>query len=177
MTPHGVINVSGWEQLSRKLLNKSAFLTLMCKLLSGVGRKAAAGAQQKKKGENSGDWLAHNWTGTIQQNVDYSMWILGLTIKMLQDHDVKVVLTGVPHFPQYIGEWSAKPHDVLKKTSKKYDCHYLESFRILKEYICGPDVTKYYWKNDPTHFNEEGNALWAKAHLDFLFENQNSLLP
>jgi len=47
----------------------------------------------------------------------------------------------------------------------------------LMSKIKGSRVEDYYWSNDPTHFNENGNQIWAEAQLKFLLDRDNKLLP
>ena len=47
----------------------------------------------------------------------------------------------------------------------------------LKKYIVGSKQTDYYWDTDHTHFNEQGNKIWAKIQLEFLLNPNNKLIP
>lgn len=126
--------------------------------------------------DTSADWLSLSWTEETRQNVDYSMFVLGQTILFLKQHNIKVSITGVPHYPQYTGIWSARPHEILAKVAKDYDIPYLNSHEALKNKIKNSKQSQYYWENDPTHFNEEGDSIWAKAHVSFLLDPKNKLL-
>src|SRR4029077_5384717 len=89
-------------------------------------------------------------------------------IKLLHEHNVKVVVTSVPHFPQYSGRWSSKPHKIVEDTVEKNNAIYLNSYELLKKQISPTDQSKYYFDDDPTHFNEGGNMIWAQAQVKFL---------
>jgi tetratricopeptide (TPR) repeat protein len=132
---------------------------------------------KKQKYELNADWLEKEWSKEIQDNVNFSMDILSKTINLLKSRNVKVMVTGVPHYPQYTGKQSAKPHDTLREIAQMNDVPYLNSYLALKNKITGTDVSEYYHADDPTHFNVEGNRIWAQAQLDYLLEPKNELLP
>lgn len=187
MTPHGMLELSFLHQWQLVLYKHLVFYQLMSELL-----KRATGtvfnnehmllyAQRwltwhNRSADNSADWLRHEWTDMIRKNVAHSMNVLGKTIDLLRMNGVKVAVTGVPWYPQYTGFWSAKPHTILSNTAKKHGIPYLNSYEALKEVILGTPVTEYYWKSDPTHFNEKGNQCWARVHLEFLLKNREKLL-
>jgi len=132
---------------------------------------------EKHKIDRSANWLEKEWTKEIQDNVNFSMDVLSKTIRLLKSHNVKVMITGVPHYPQYTGKHSIKPHEVLREIARKNNIPYLNSYEALKDKITGTQVSEYYWAKDPTHFNAEGNRIWAKTQLDFLLDPKNKLLP
>jgi len=123
----------------------------------------------------SANWLSNNWNGQIQKNVDYSMFLIASTIKLLQENNVKVIITGVPHYPQFTGEWSARPHEELRKTTEKNGGLFLNTYEAVRKTGDNKKIRTYYWDEDPTHFNEVGNAVWAKIQLDFLLDPKNKL--
>jgi hypothetical protein len=125
--------------------------------------------------QKDANWVAFTWTKETQKNVDYSLFLLAQTIELLKEHNVKVVVTGVPLYPQYSGEWTARPHELIEKTAKEHGALYLNSYEELKNSVQKADRDTYYWESDPTHFNEEGNNLWAQAQLKFLLDSQNKL--
>lgn len=123
------------------------------------------------------NWLAREWSDKTVKDVDASMNVLMAAIELLKANGVKVCLTGVPHYRQYTGEWSVKPHEVLKRVAEKESIPYLNSYQTLKYKITGTPQERFYWPNDPCHFNREGNRIWAQAQLDFLSDPKNHLLP
>jgi len=125
--------------------------------------------------QQDANWVSHSWTKDTQHNVDYSMFILGHTIAFLKERNINVVVTGVPLYPQYSGEWSARPHTIIKQTAQKYGALYLDSYELIKKPVQKADRAKYYWEEDPTHFNEEGNRLWADAQVSFLLKHKSIL--
>lgn len=125
--------------------------------------------------QKDANWVALTWTKETQKNVDYSLFLLGQTIDLLKEHNIKVIVTGVPLYPQYSGEWSLRPLELLQETTEKHGALYLNSYEELKNTVKKADSDTYYWLEDPTHFNEEGNNVWAQAQLKFLLDSKNEL--
>lgn len=123
----------------------------------------------------SGTWYKDNWSDDLAKDVDYSMFILENTSKLLKENKVKVVLSGVPHYPQFTGEWSDRPHEELAQTAKKTGVPYLHSYQEVKKRVPKTEISNLYWKEDPYHLNEEGNRIWAQIQLDFLLDPKNNL--
>jgi len=113
-------------------------------------------------------WLSFDPSLVAQKNTKYSMFILSNTIDLLKRKGIKVVITSVPHHPQYSGTWSARPHEIVEKTAKENDVAYLNTYLALKHKISNSAQNKYYWDSDPTHFNEEGNKIWSDVQIKFL---------
>jgi len=188
MTPHGTIELPLWHQWQLVLYKRLVFYQLMSGLLEPVSHVLSNKEEglvyaerwltwHNRSSDNSADWLQHEWTDTIQRNVDHSMNILGKTIDLLKINRIKVAITGVPWHPQYSGSWSARPHTILANVAKEHGIAYLNSYGALKDFIAGSPVTEYYWKTDPTHFNGKGNEFWARVQLEFLLKNHKTLLP
>jgi lysophospholipase L1-like esterase len=135
--------------------------------------------QQIKTGLNldeSANWLKQEWTPEIRRNVDQSLSVLADTIRLLKKHQVKVLVTGVPHYGQYTGTLSAQPHAALNQVAEAEGVPYLNSYNALEGVIKGSRQSDYYWAEDPSHFNIEGNRIWAEAQLGFLLDPANGLL-
>jgi tetratricopeptide (TPR) repeat protein len=172
MTPHGykVVKNPIYFHVPDWLVRHSRLIRFIyVRLKSHIAQKNKIGLRA--------NWLAKEWTQEIQDNVNFSMDILSKTINLLKSHNVKVMVTGVPHYTQYTGKQSAKPHETLNEIAKKNNVPYLNSYQALKDMITGTEVSEYYWANDPTHFNAKGNKIWAEAQLDFLLDPNNRLLP
>lgn len=118
--------------------------------------------------DESCNWLATTVTANLEEKTAYSMRVLSAAITFWRERGVPVVVTGVPHYLQYEGSWSTRPHAVLARTTTEAGGHYLDSYETLAPLIRGSVVTDYYWANDPTHFNQAGNRIWAEAQLAFL---------
>ena len=173
--PGGLIKKSQLQEEITKIrnylfTNSPTYFYLENKFTEIKGNKTARSLFGKAKivPLDKDSWLNKDRTGNAKSNVDYSMNILTETIKLLEENSAIVVITGVPHFPQYNGAWSEYPHDVLKKISLKNNAYFLDTFNLLKNKIKGTDQKEYYWDNDPTHFNEEGNKVWVDIQADFL---------
>ena len=87
------------------------------------------------------------------------------------------MVTGVPHYKQFSGEDSSRPHEALERTVRAHGGLWLNSYRELKLRIGGTAQGVFYFPEDPTHFNIAGNALWAEAQLKFLLEHSAEVLP
>ncbi len=176
MTPNGykIVKNPLYSYIPDWLLRHSRLVRFThVRLRTFIGQKLS----EKYKIDYSANWLANEWSREIQDNVNFSMDILSRTIDLLKSHNVKVMITGVPHYPQYTGKQSAKPHEILREIAQKNNVPYLNSYSALKDKIAGTDVSEYYWSNDPTHFNGKGNQIWAQAQIDFLLDPKNGLLP
>jgi hypothetical protein len=182
MTPEGILKLSWLESWNKILIENLAFYRLISSFLLDLLPERKVAYTKKwlpwhAKLDDSGNWLANEWTDDIYRNVEYTMNVIEKTIRLLQKNNIRVVLTGVPHYPQYNGTWSAKPHLVLAKTAEKLGCHYLNSYEKLKNSIADTPLTEFYWATDPTHFNVKGNIHWADTQVRFLLSNKDSLLP
>ncbi|MGD2012900.1 MAG: hypothetical protein PVH37_08610 [Desulfobacterales bacterium] len=182
MTPEGILKLSRLQSWNKGLLENSKSYRLISNLLNSLlPEKKVAYTREwlpwHAKLDDSGNWLANEWTDDVYLNVEYTMKVIKKTIRLLQKNNIRVVLTGVPHYPQYDGTWSTKPHHVLAKTAAKVGCHYLNSYEKLKDAIAGTPLTEFYWATDPTHFNVKGNSHWADTQVKFLLSNKDSLLP
>ena len=127
--------------------------------------------------DRSADWLSDQWTTNVDSNVAFSMNLLELAMLELREQRVAFFVTGVPYYHQYTGRWSARPHQILANTVRAKGGLFLNSYDVLMSKIKGSRVEDYYWSNDPTHFNENGNQIWAEAQLKFLLDRDNKLLP
>jgi len=170
MTPHGFV----------KYQNGSGFLFFLSKysdFMFFVDRFVSEHFCKKVTDDESADWLAHKWTDKIEKNVNESMEIIAMNVEFLRKNNVRVMITGVPFYHQYTGRFSDKPHEALQLTAEKLKVPFLNSYLALKNKIKGTSQPDYYWSNDDSHFNIEGNKLWAQAQFDFICNPANKLLP
>jgi len=173
LTPRGLINPSGSNFFVR-LINRSKILSMVY----GLYLKTFSLDRFEDVSnivDTSADWLSLNWTPGIQQNVNWSLNLLLESVKELRKKNIAFYVTSVPHYHQYTGLWSDKPHQVLSQLSSQNGFPFLNSYLSLKKYINTVSQDVFYWPNDPTHFNEEGNKIWAGAHLDFI--RKNNIIP
>ncbi|MFC1703856.1 SGNH/GDSL hydrolase family protein [Candidatus Omnitrophota bacterium] len=172
LTPQGHAKIDIAFTLPALLVRNSDFFYLVDLAIRKIALRRNPPVVQKQA-----NWLELQWTPTIEKNVNASMKVLASIVKLARTHHVDVCVTAVPHFPQYIGMWSSLPHEVLGQISEKAGIRYLNSFLALREKIVGSELSRYYWASDGTHFNRDGNKIWAEAHLEFLFNPDNHLLP
>lgn len=131
----------------------------------------------EKYADLSGNWTALEWNTNIEKAVQYSMSILQKTIKFCISHNIKVMVTGVPHRPQFLGEQASKPHEVLRKVTETSGGKFLDSFTEMRNRWDKESLRKFYWSFDGTHFNVEGNKAWADVQITFITDPSNNLLP
>jgi lysophospholipase L1-like esterase len=179
LTPHGYIEEKGLPLMIAKWLEPlgkylTVFRLLRIRLLS-QNINASYGNTMLVTPGNPADWLSPVWTDEITSNVNYSMNILKETLHVLSANHIKVILSGVPHYLQYTGQWSAKPHEILENVAKDEYIPFFNSYEALRGRISDSSQEKYYWQSDPTHFNEEGNRIWAEEYVRFFREHPELL--
>jgi hypothetical protein len=127
-------------------------------------------------------WCKHKWDSATQGHVDFTLQMLGLLIDFCKHHDIRVMITAVPHYEQFTkdkqGEfiWSHKPFEAIRNLADEKDVVYLDSYAALAPKIQGSRQTEFYYFND-MHFNPKGNDLWAKAHIRAFIDHGDQLLP
>jgi len=178
MTPQGLVELSSVAPVSHWLINHSAFCYYLDRTMAHF--KGGTRADTKVSGllDDRANWLAHEWSAQTTASVNESMDVLRRTLRLLKSHGVKVMVTGVPHGPQYTGEWSAKPHDILAQTVAEEQVPYLNSYTAIQQTVADDvEISELYWPSDPTHFNIIGNEVWARVQFEFLAHAGNQLLP
>ena len=145
----------------------------------GSTRREVAGSVSTT---NAWGWMHHDWDEATQKNVAFTLRMLEMTIRWAQKSGIRVLVTSVPHWPQYPrasgvqSEWSARPHQEIANLVKQLGVVHLDSYAKLYESISGSSQTEYYYRGD-MHFNPLGYRLWADAHLEILHDRKNRLLP
>jgi len=180
MAPEGIIEIPETQIFMAHLENYSFTLGVVTKAISNIQNISYNSPYRNKpvyKVKPGTNWLAHNWSAETMHNVELSIGYLSLIAELLDTNHVKFFVTGVPHYPQFSGVWSSKPHEKLAEAANEHNFLYLNSFSALHPDIENTTVDEYYWENDPTHFNEKGYALWADAQVQFMLKNKNELLP
>jgi len=69
---------------------------------------------------------------------------------------------------QFTGEQSDAPHEILRNIANKNKVHYFDLFQNLKNNYQENELSNFYWKGDPTHFNKAGNKIWADLFFVYL---------
>ncbi len=133
------------------------------------------------------EWLVENkpeiyWSmlQTAEQVARTLDWIRR-TVTHARSAGVRVMVTAAPHYQQYIGMprfplWSRRPHDEIGRVALEAGARYLDSHEALRDAVIGTPQSHYYYHRD-MHFNPRGYALWARAHVEFLRDPGNDLLP
>lgn len=177
MTPRGLIELSSIQRFSLWLQDHSAFYDMLATLIHGGAGGLDVEALPQ---DRDGDWLSHDWSDALSANVDMTLARLLAIAELLDEHDVGFIFTGVPHYPQYTGNWSDRPLSELAHLAEEHDLHYIDTYGALAEAVRAAPAGTYYWPTDPTHLNRAGNELWAReAQLPFVTDylHQRDLLP
>ena len=90
----------------------------------------------------------------------------------IKKNNIELVITGIPHFKQFTGEQSDAPHEILRNIANKNRVHYFDLFQNLKKNYQKNELSNFYWKGDPTHFNKLGNKIWADLFFVYLKNSQ-----
>lgn len=164
-TPEGVVRREERPRACRWLSSWSGIAYYLARLADRAQWRAIEAGFDL---DESANWLKKEWSPEIRGNIDASMTVLADTIRLLRRHGVKVCVTGVPHYGQYTGALSDRPHAVLEQLARSNDVPYLNSYEALMGAMKGSRQSDYYWAEDPSHFNRDGNRVWAEAQLAFL---------
>ncbi|MBF0463736.1 MAG: hypothetical protein HQK88_00865 [Nitrospirae bacterium] len=117
------------------------------------------------------NWGSENPTVKDKEAVAYSMKLLGRAIDICRKNNIKIIVTGAPGLCQLTDTCSSLQHKDIEKTALLHKAYYLDSVEALRPSVEDAPADKYYWKSDTGHFNIGGNALWAKAQVDFIVKN------
>ncbi len=186
-TRRGVVKATFWTRLQLFLFSKSHFFAYLSylgaeKLATEVNTPLPPGSD--KRIYQRGAWFEDEWDSFTKENVDLTFDVLRRLAEHCRKNGVKLMLTAVPHYEQYAsndqGEgpplWSSRPHQELSRLASEIGVPYLNAFEELKPHFgCAPRH-RYYYLGD-MHLNPNGNRLWADAHLEFLADRGNDLLP
>lgn len=174
LTPEGFVE-SRWSlPFVDWLAEHSAFADLVDRLVTRIGVPPRLKRQIVNR---QGNWLAHDWDADTVAAVERALATVADAVAVARRGGVRVLVTAVPHHPQYTGEWSARPHRRLAVWAQAAGVPYFDAYEALRPLVAGTKVDRYYWSTDPTHFNADGNAIWADAHVTFLLGQGRALLP
>lgn len=127
-------------------------------------------------------WVQMEWDEQTEEDAARTLKTLGDLADFCRDHDIKLLLTGVPHYRQFHKdasgqtEWSLRPHKEIERVAREHGVQYLDSQASLAPLIAGTEQTAFYYQRD-MHFNPRGYAAWARAHIDALADPARGLLP
>ena len=177
-------NLSGWDRIRLFFFDKSSLFRMLYKKTVSFFRGVNSNISENRdtKGYQLNSWVKYERDPDTQANVSFTLDILERIARYCKESNVKLLLTGVPHYGQFVvndegkRSWSIRPHQEIESIAKKYDVAYLDPFIYMDPYVIGTQQTDYYYKSDE-HFNPRGYALWAQAHIKALVDPKNKLLP
>jgi lysophospholipase L1-like esterase len=129
-------------------------------------------------------WCQRDWDDLTRRNVAHTLDLLERLAAFCHANGVKVMFTAVPHYRQYAGRpdgtgtpaWSRRPHDEIARVANENGVPCLNSLDALAPFIVGTPQERYYYHRD-MHFNPRGYRIWAEAHIKFISDRDNGLLP
>lgn len=182
LTPEGVKQIPFIDRLHNFVYYHVAFYYHLENYLTSVKKNNKVRAALhyppvKPQVPPVGFWLTKTWSKETDNDIAYSLSLLKAIKNLGDKKHVTLVITSVPHYPQFSDVWSKKPHDVLENFAKKEKVPFLNGYKTLEKKVKGTSQDTYYWNADPTHFNEAGNKIWADAQVAFLVRYKNEFFP
>ena len=174
-TDEGMLRLSLLGKIYYTLLDRSHLARLVrlyvhrsLKRAKGVGRPQAASTGLP----GMWDWCYEPWSTQTRSLVEHSMSYLAKTIRLLREHNVKVVVTGVPHLSHFQevpgkGRFSTKAFEAIRETTEQAGGSYFDSFTAIQGRVPANEIAAYYIDRD-MHFNRRGYRLWAEEQARFL---------
>ncbi len=183
-TPAGAVRATPLARLELFLYRNSYCYNWL--LSRRLRAQAQASAQAPAKGTlyPRWAWCQHTWDKATEANAGRTLDMLRRICELCKARGVKLVLTSVPHHPQYSAGpdgggppmWSDRPHREIAKVAAREGVPYLDAFSMLAPRFRGSKQTDYYYCRD-MHLNPIGCALWAECHVKFLSAPSRKLLP
>lgn len=141
-------------------------------------RRASGGAYKRWA------WCQETWDPETWENAGKTLDTLRRLAALSDKHGIRVMMTSVPHYWNYAEnrfgtgkpKFTDRPHVAVAELASELEVPYLNSFEALKPHVAGTPQSRYYFA-DNIHFNPRGYAIWAEAHLSFLLDSGNDLLP
>jgi lysophospholipase L1-like esterase len=121
-------------------------------------------------------WCRPLWDGALRADVEYSEDMLRRIVALAGKHHVKLAFTVVPHLEQFQGRCSLLPNEAIRELASETATPYLDSWAALNAQLGDQDAANWYIPGD-MHFNLAGYHAWAEAHIGFLLDPRNALLP
>ena len=181
----GVVEPSRSDRLRRYLHEKSYtynFLLERIRHSAADPLQATAAARERDVRSRRWGWVDMEWDERTEEDVGSTLRTLGALADFCKNHDIKLLLTGVPHFRQFPKdasgktEWSLRPHREIERVAREHGVQYLDSQAFLAPQIAGSERTAFYYRRD-MHFNPRGYDAWARAHMEALGDPARGLLP
>jgi len=168
LTPNGYKKIK-INKFYNAILEKSDFFYFLDRAISRWGWWGKLNIKNDiDRTYNEADWLNLNWNKEIEKNIYKSTNVIKKIINLSKKNDIELVITGIPHFKQFTGEQSDAPHEILRNIANKNSVHYFDLFENLKNNYQKNELSNFYWKGDPTHFNKSGNKIWADLFFVYL---------
>ena len=172
LTPNGYKKIK-INKFYNAILEKSDFFYFLDRAISRWGWWGKLNIKNDiDRTYNEADWLNLNWNKEIEKNIYKSTNVIKKIINLSKKNDIELVITGIPHFKQFTGEQSDAPHEILRNIANKNRVHYFDLFQNLKKNYQKNELSNFYWKGDPTHFNKLGNKIWADLFFVYLKNSQ-----
>jgi hypothetical protein len=127
-------------------------------------------------------WCRYEWDEATRRNVAFTTDVLRRIARYCNEHGIRLLLTGVPHYQQFELEssgrprWSSRPHEEIRRIAEEEGVAYLDSYQSLAPRLLGSRQSDFYYAGN-MHFNPRGNALWAEAQIRAFVDGRNRLLP
>ncbi len=120
-------------------------------------------------------WVEHEWDEATEENVAFTLGMIGRIADYCRSAGIQLVLTAVPHYEQFVGvdgerRWSLRPHREIKRVAKAHGAVYLDAHAAMQARIDGTPQWAWYAKGD-MHFNVRGYKLWADVQAALLMRN------
>jgi hypothetical protein len=179
-SPAGAIRLSGRLRVHLALLSRSAlyrFLTDRVRASRDPDRVPGGELLNRRWA-----WCDAEWDEQTAENVSFTLDMVRRAVTLARDAGVEVVVTVVPHYDQFSPRPGVSPTCSLRavreieRVTLAAGGRFLNSHEPMRAAIEGSGQSRYYYSED-MHFNPRGNALWAQAHIDFLLDPENGLLP
>lgn len=113
------------------------------------------------------DWCNEPWDRRTSELVQAMLNHLAEAIRLAKNQNIRVIVSAVPHLPQFQGTWSTKPFKLIQETALSEGAEYFDLFGAMKGAIQGTDPQELYIPSD-MHLSIKGYHLWGDLFGDWL---------
>lgn len=177
LTPFGTIERSWTDRVRATMSHHSSAFRFLERIVAGFNHPVDLMEFRHWVIDDSANWLSLEWTPAIENRVNHSMAMLRAAADILSSHSIKTLVVSVPDHGQFNGQNSTRPHEAIAATAKAAGVASLNGLEAIKTQVNETPQDRFFWNNDPMHFNEEGNAIWAEAQINALLDPASALLP
>ena len=114
------------------------------------------------------------WNEQLEIQRSRSLDALLRIINFTKSKKLKLLVTSVPHYPQFTGERSNEEHALLESFVRREAIPFLNGYREFLPLVKNSKQSDFYWSNDPTHFNIRANELWARMQYQKIYEEMKN---